>query len=971
MSTIHQRAKDVFLEALGRPAADRRAYVAAAVGDDPALRDEVDSLLQFHEDTAGDVEDFPEEREFTPGEVFAGRYRMIGRIGRGGMGDVWRAEDLVLRTEVALKLIEAPGRDGRERILHEVRIARQITHPAVCRVFDVGEAEGGIVFYTMEFVSGEDLASLLRRVGRLPSDRVVDIAHQLCAGLAAAHSQGVLHRDLKPANILIDDQGQVRITDFGIAIPRADAGVHHRTGTPGYMAPEQHASGTTLSEQTDVYALGIVLYELLVGRHPFPSSSSGAPPRPSSVVSHVDPQLETVILQAISPLPGDRPASALDMAGMLPDILPRRTVPGSLPGATRRGGRAWAIGAAVAGLVAIVAVASSYVIPARGTSLSEQDTVVLADVENTTGDSVFDGALKVALAVALEQSPFLKVFPDDRARDTLRLMQRSPDERVTRVLARDIARREQLKALIVGSIAPLGRNYVVALEAINAESGDVMAREQQEAAGKEQVLTALGAAASRIREKLGESLASIQKFDVPLARATTSSLDALHSYSLALTGGAQVPRLEAIPHLQRAIELDPTFAMAHAFLSGVYTNTNQTALAPAYSRKAFELRDRVSERERYFISWRYYRDATQALDKALDLTRSWTATYPREAVAFNSLGVVYLLLGRFDESVAPFRDAIRLDPKFTPAYANLAAALMNLNQFNEARSVLRQLSDQGLDFAGARRISYLLAFIQNDAALMERELTASIGPGETNSAFGWQAHTLAFGGHATAAHEQFTKGSQLAMQSNFPDVAAQLMLEDAESHAMVGQCAETRREAAAGLALSRNIATLEHGAHVLALCGSPSEAVALSNEVSKRFPENTLITRLSLPVIAASMALERGDAAKAIELLEPVRPYDNAGTADFWPTYLRGRAYLQLKDGRRAATEFQGIIDHRGVTPASPLYALAHVGLGRAATLLKDTDTARREYQTFFQLWKDADPDLLPMKEARAEYARL
>jgi len=970
MSSIHQRAKDVFLEALGRPAADRRAYVADAVGDDAALRDEVDSLLAFHEDTAADL-DVPEEREFAAGEVFAGRYRMIRRIGRGGMGDVWRAEDLVLRTEVALKLIDAPGRDGRERILHEVRVARQITHPAICRVFDVGEADGGIVFYTMEFVAGEDLASLLRRVGRLPSDRVVDIAHQLCAGLAAAHSQGVLHRDLKPANILIDDQGLVRITDFGIAIPRSDASVHHRTGTPGYMAPEQTAAGTTLSERTDVFALGVVLYELLVGRHPFPSAVTATPPRPSTVVSHVDAQLESVILQAISPQPADRPASALDMAGMLPDVVPRRTLPGTASGSMRHSARVWAIGAAVAGLVAIIAVASSYYVPARGAALNAQDRVVLADVENTTGDPVFDGALKVALAVALEQSPFLKVFPDDQARETLRLMQRSPDERVTRSLARDIARREQLKALIVGSIAPLGRNYVVALEAISAESGDVMAREQEEAAGKEQVLTALGAATSRLREKLGESLATIQKFDVPLARATTSSLDALHAYSLALTGGAQVPRLEAIPHLQHAIELDPSFAMAHAFLSGVYANTGQASLAPAYSRKAFELRDRVSERERFFISWRYYRDATQALDKALDLTRSWTATYPREAVAFNSLGIVYLRLGRYEEALAPLREAIRLDPKFTPAYANLAGALMDLNQFNEARAVLRQLADQGLDFAGARRISYLLAFIQNDAVTMERDFAASIGPGQTNAAFGWRAHTLAFSGHAAAAHEQFTRGIQLATQGNFPEVAAQLTLEDAETHAMVGQCSETRREAAAGLALSRDMVTLEHAAHVLALCGSSAEAMVLSNELAKRFPEATLITRLSLPIISASAALERGDAGKAIDILEPVRPYDHAGSADFWPLYLRGRAYLQMKDGRRAAVEFRDILDHRGEVPATPLYALAHVGLARAAVLMKDTDTARREYEEFFKMWTDADANLQTMKEARAEYARL
>jgi tetratricopeptide (TPR) repeat protein len=296
---------------------------------------------------------------------------------------------------------------------------------------------------------------------------------------------------------------------------------------------------------------------------------------------------------------------------------------------------------------------------------------------------------------------------------------------------------------------------------------------------------------------------------------------------------------------------------------------------------------------------------------------------------------------------------------------------MDLNRFDEARAVLRQLSDQGLDFAGARRISYLLAFIQNDAATMERDLSASIGPSETNAAFGWRGHTLAATGNPTAAHEQFSKGVQLATQGNFPEVAAQLTLEDAESHAVVGQCVDTRREAAAGLALSRDMVTLEHAAHVLAVCGSTAEAMTLSNELARRFPESTLITHLSLPVIAASAALARGEAARAVEILEPVRPYDHAGSADFWPLYLRGRAYLLLKDGRRAAAEFRGILDHRGEVPASPLYGLAHVGLARAASLLKDTDTARREYEQFFKVWNDGDPSLPVMKEARAEHASL
>jgi tetratricopeptide (TPR) repeat protein len=968
MSSLHHRAKDVFAAALNVPVNARSAFVLEACAGDAELRQEVESLLTFHDDDHQVASEVP-KTEFTPGTVFAGRYRMLRRIGRGGMGDVWEADDLVLETPVALKLIDSTDAAARERILREVRLARQITHPAVCRVFDVGDADG-VIFFSMELVRGEDLAALLRRVGRLPSEKVVDIARQLCAGLASAHAQGVIHRDLKPANILIDDDGLVRITDFGIAIPRADAGLHMLTGTPRYMAPEQRTEGTLLSEQTDVYALGLVLYELLVGPDAFSrAAAAGALPKPSTLAPAIDPQLERVVTQALSRDPGQRQSSALEMSAGLPEIgSPGDT---SAVPAGWRGSPRWVAAATLAGLVGILAVASSYFVSPAARTLTEKDTIVLADFENTTGEPVFDGTLKVALAVSLEQSPFLKVFPDERARETLRLMERSPDERITRAVAREIARREQLKALLSGSIANLGRNYVLTLEAINAGTGDVMAREQAEAARKEDVLTSLGGATSRIREKLGESLASIQKFDVPLPRATTASLEALHAYSLALSGGTEVPRLEAISPLKRAIELDPTFAMAHAFLSGVYANTGQSALAPQFSQRAFELRDRVSERERFFISWRYYRDATQDWEKARELAQSWTMTYPREAFAFNSLGSADIRLGRYEPSVAAFRESIRLDPQFIPAYGNLAAALMATDLYAEARAVLAQAADRMLDFNGARRLSYFLAFVRGDPATMARELEASVGLDKNNSAFGWQARGFAFSGHVAAAHEQFRRGIQLSLQGHFPEVAAQLTMEDAETHAIVGQCDEARRDVSAGLALGRDNATVERASRVLALCGDGREALALSAEVATRFPDATFTNGVAVPVTAAALALAQHDAERARTLLEPVRRYDHAPSAEFWPAYLRGQAYLQLKDGAAAATEFRSILDHRGEVPITVLYPLAHLGRARAAVLTKDTETARKSYEAFFMAWDGADADLQPLKEARVEYARI
>jgi tetratricopeptide (TPR) repeat protein len=410
--------------------------------------------------------------------------------------------------------------------------------------------------------------------------------------------------------------------------------------------------------------------------------------------------------------------------------------------------------------------------------------------------------------------------------------------------------------------------------------------------------------------------------------------------------------------------------MAHAQLSAVYANTYQSSLAPAYSKRAFELRDRVSERERFFISWRYYRDAVQAWDKGLELARSWTAAYPREAFAFNSLGAALIRFGDFDASVEAFRQAIRLDPKFVPAYGNLAASLLALDRPTEARAVLQDAAAKQLDFAGARRLSYLLAFVQGDSATMARELEASLGAGETNAA-GWQAQASVFEGHIRQAHEEFGHGIESARQGNFNEVAAQLTIEDAEVHAIVGQCGQARNEVSAGLALSRDNGTLEHAGRALAICGAEREALELSRELAKQFPEAIFTNRLQIPLTAAAIAIERGDAARAIELLEPVRRFDHAPSAEFWPAYLRGQAYLRLKNGPAAAAEFRNILAHRGEVPASVLYPLSHLGLARASALANDTETARKSYEQFLTVWKTADADLEVVRQARAEQAAL
>ncbi len=903
---------------------------------------------------------------FVPGAIFAGRFRMIAPLGKGGIGEVWHADDLVLRTPVALKVILTDTPSDRRRLLEEVRLARQITHPAVCRVFDVGEADGH-VFYSREMVDGEDLGTLLRRAGRLAPEKVADIGRQLCDGLAAAHHQGVLHRDLTPENVLIDENGLIRIIDFGIAVTQDEAALQERPARRGYKAPEQIVAGGVVSDRTDLFALGALLYELVTGRPAFAATAAkaGAPVRPSLLAADVDRHLERAIMKALCREPRDRPQSAAAMAALL-------TAPTAV--GRERWRWAWAGAAGVALVVGLLAVLSSrFDVPgtlANG-PLTNRDTLVLADVVNTTGEPVFDGTLKVALAVALEQSPFLKVFPDERLRETLRLMQRDPAERISRAMAREVAQREQFKALVAGSIGKLGRNYVLTLEAVNAGTGDVMAREQIEAPAREDVLAALGTAVARLRETLGESLASIRDFDVPLARATTPSLEALHAYSLALDQGRVNLRAEAVPHLQRAIELDPNFALAQALLSGVYVSLGRFNDAPALSRRAFELRDRVSERERFFISWRYYIDAAQDWDEALDLGRSWTATYPREAFAFNSLGLASAAFGQHDRAVEAFRQAILLDNRFVPPHGNLAGSLLALNRTAEVRTLLQDAASRQIESSGLRRAAYMLAFLAGDETAMTRELSAARGTASALSAMIIEARAAAFTGHLDEANERFHRAIDAATRDQLVNVAAQATIQGAEIHAIAGQCDDARRDVSAGLALGRDNFALERASRTLALCGDAADATALVEELTARYPAATLTSRLQVPLTNAVLALGRGDAAAALRLLEPVAVFDHAPSAEAWPAYLRGQAYLQAKDGRAAAAQFSSVIEHRGEAPDSMLYVLAHLGLARAAVLTGDTARARGAYAEFTRLWAAADPRLAVVAEARREEAGL
>jgi tetratricopeptide (TPR) repeat protein/predicted Ser/Thr protein kinase len=976
MSSLYKGAKDLFIAALEREGADRDAFLADACGGDTALRAEVEELLRFHADSTGmpTGSDQAEPRTFAPGFVFGMRYRMVTRLGKGGMGDVWRADDLMLETPVALKLIRSTSQAGRERLLQEVRLARRVTHPAVVRVFDVGEADDE-VFFSMELVEGQDLATLLKHAGRLASGRVVEIARQLCAGLHAAHSEGVLHRDLKPANILVDHHGRVRITDFGIAVPTGSAGTAPTAGTPLYMAPEQRMPGGKISPQTDLYALGVVLYEMATGQHPTRVSHSGAAiVPPSELAPGIDPALENVILRALSPQPHERPASAAAFAALLPsgeqEVHALRGVVAEAA-AQPFWTRAW--WAAVAAVLVLLVALGALLAPLgqrAGAPLTNLDTIVLADFVNTTNEPLFDGALKVALAVALEQSPFLKVFPDDRMQETLRLMERPPNQPITREVAREVALRERLKATISGSIASLGRNYVLALVAVNAQSGDVMAREQVEAGSKEEVLTALGKAASALRERLGESLGTLREFDVPLPRATTPSLEALHAYALAMDRGNVSIAVSAIPHLQRAIELDPNFAMAQAALSGVYANTSQTALAPVYSKRAFELRDRVSERERYFISWRYYRDALQDWARALELARAWTMAYPREAYAFNALGLAAELHGLRAEAEVALRKAMEFDPSFLPPKGNLAENLLRQNKLDDAMQVVTESIAAGVDYQALYRVGYFVSLLRGDPAGTASYLASARKTRDVLDVANWEARTTSFYGRLTEGHDGVRAAIQQALQLDFKEWAARYSTEDAEIHALIGRCTEARRLARAALDWSRDSATLDINARALGWCGD-AQALELTKELAQRFPNASLRLHVSAPIAAAAYMIRAGNLDEAVSQLERVKPYEDATMAKLWPAFLRGHVYMARKDPVRAAAAFQHVIDRRSESPDSLLFPMSLLGRARAASAAGDAATARQYYERLFELWRNADKNLEPLVEARREAARL
>jgi tetratricopeptide (TPR) repeat protein/predicted Ser/Thr protein kinase len=914
-------------------------------------------------------------------------YRILERLG-GGMGVVYKAEDTRLHRFVALKFLVgaqglAPVQDAAalERFKREAQAASALNHPNICTIYDIGEHEGQ-AFIAMEFLEGVTLKG--RLAGKpLKTDELLELAVQMTRGLEAAHAKGIIHRDIKPANIFVTTHGQVKILDFGVAkwadrrraphdAPTASVDPDELTcpgaaiGTVAYMSPEQ-ARGEAVDTRTDLFSFGAVLYEMGTGRQAFPGSSTAAifaailtqNPTPASRLNPALPaKLEAIIGKTLEK---DRDRRYQHASEIRADLEGLKRGTGAVQAATTVRPVAAKLWRWAAGVLLAALAAGGYFYAHRTVKLTDKDTIVLADFSNTTGDPVFEGTLRQGLAVQLEQSPFLKIMEDAQVQGVLRLMNLPPGARITNPIAHEVCVREGAAATIDGTIASLGKNYVITLQAVGCQNGATLAREQIQAPDKEHVLNALGTAATAMRGKLGESLNSIEKLNRPLEQATTSSLEALQNYTAGMSEMGQGRFLAAVPLFERAIALDPNFAMAYDFVSVAFDNAGDLAMRREYSRKAFALIDRVSERERGFIAGSYYEDSGE-LDKEIDTFRMGLRNYPRWWGFHNELSTSCIDQGQYEEGLREGLEAARLQPDVEPPYRRQLDAYMCLNRLAEARQLADKLRQSGLGGARIHQRFLELAYVDDNRTAIDREIQWFAGKPEEYLSLGLQAANRNVLGKRRESHELFRRAADKARHLGLHNVASEFDEADAQADALLGNCQTVRR-------LGRPVLAL-------AICGETAQAEKLAAETSKLFPNGTIWNAVQLPEMRAAIALQRDQPAKSVELLTSASPYESAY---FGAVYMRGLAYLRLNKGVEAAAEFQKIVDHKGANWGSgwrhpywgQFYSLSYLGAARGAALGGDTARARKAFEDFLELWKDGDPDIPILKQAKAEYAKL
>ena len=950
-----QQIEDLYHSAREASSDERAALLAQA---DPELRREVESLLARQNDClildrsallAGD-QTITQLKPGVATGVRLGPYEVESKIGEGGMGEVFRAVDTRLNRPVAIKFAHQQFSARFER---EARAISSLNHPHICTLYDIGPN-----YLVMELLEGETIAARLKD-GPLPVDQALLYASQIAAALEEAHEHGIVHRDLKPGNVMLVKSG-VKVLDFGLATREGDDTLTGRNiviGTPAYMAPEQR-EGKPADARTDLYSFGCMFYEMLTGAR----ATADRKPVPSKA-------LEGIVSRCLETDPARRWQSAGQLASAL-----------KAPRAEKN--RIWMVPAAAI-LVALLIAGYSYFRPRPTPKLTDKDTIVLADFKNTTGDPVFDGALRQGLTVELEQSPFLSLVSDARIKRTLTQMKQPADSRLTPALAREVCERSASGAVLLGSIESLGSQYVLGLRAENCRTGEVLADEQARASRKEEVLDALTRIASKFRTRVGEALTSVKQHETPLAEATTYSLEALKAYSTATRLNYTQGPGAAEPHFQRAIAIDPQFAMAHAYLGFMYSNLGESDLAAASTSKAYQLRDRVSDPEKFYIELLYDRQVTGNLEREGQTAALWAQTYPREVLA-HGLWAGYATngTGRYEKAIEESEISIARDPDQVYGYMNLARANLGLGRFSEVEKALARAAanNMNMSHSGFCILRFHLAFFKNDQAGMELEATQARGRlGVEDVISHNQALVLARAGRMQQAGETWQRARGLTKQTGKREKAAMYEAAEAVCDAAYGKSGEARKRAHAALELSKGRDVEYAAAFALAVAGDSAGSQALADELKKRFPEDTPVQFSYLPTLGGLFALTQGDHARALETLQVAHTYQfgQTGLAFFsffgglHPAYVRGLAYMRAQRETEATAEFQKLLDHPGVVLADPLGVMARLQLARIFVLAGNTAKAKLAYQEVLTIWKDSDSDMPVINQARAEYAKL